>query len=571
MHTNKKVLFIVFVMLGLLSIATIVNVWIAFEKYGNRTIIERANSIAESVRDGLTAHMVLGAMDKSSVFLNNMKKHQHVKTLRVVRSQKIIQEFGQGELDLYKYDDMEKKVLKTGQTLTKETHDKHNKYLRISIPYIATKYTNPDCLTCHINVKEGDVLGAISLEMDVTEIEDVGLDMIQKIILISLIFLVIAFFIASYFIRPYIKLFDDLEDGISKAYRGDFSFSVKTKLKDDAGKVAVKLNDLSEIFRFKKTIENDDKKEKIYQRIAHILEINFDIYEFVILQHISTKDTRKVVFISEKAKYLDIKVLEESQHGCRAYKTNLQTSSTDFHKICDLCYQSDKESLCLPFTISDDISLSLLIYTDFKEDILRIKELVPIITNYVEIMGPVLQTKLLMEKLEKKSLKDPMTGLLNRRFLDNYMKQDILNHNEFAVMMLDIDHFKSVNDTYGHTVGDQVIKELGSVIKNNIKGSDLAVRYGGEEFTVILFDIPLSKSVDVATNIKNEFAKKMFSSEKGSFSKTLSIGVSTFEELSKSPWQTIKDADTALYYAKEHGRNQVVVYDENLYKKDKNN
>lgn len=567
MHTNKKVLFIVFIMLGLLSIATITNVWIAFEKYGNRTIIERANSIAESVRDGLTAHMVLGAMDQSNVFLNNMKKHQHVKTLRVVRSQKIIQEFGQGELDPYKYDDMEKKVLKTGQTLTEETHDKHNKYLRISIPYVATKYTNPDCLTCHINVKEGDVLGAISLELDVTEIEDVGLDMIQKIIVISLVFLIVTFFIASYFIRPYIKLFDDLEEGIDKAYRGDFSFYVKTKLKDDAGKVANKLNDLSEIFRFKKTIENDDKKEKIYQRVAHILEINFGIHEFVILQHSTTQDTRKVVFISADAKYIDIKELEESQHGCRAFKTNLQTSSTDFHKICDLCYKSDKESLCLPFSISEDISLSLLIYADSKEDIVRIKELVPIITNYVEIMEPVLQTKLLMEKLEKKSLKDPMTGLLNRRFLDNYIKHDILSHDEFTVMMLDIDHFKSVNDTYGHTIGDKVIKELGSVIKNKIKGSDLAVRYGGEEFTIILFDIPTSKSVDVATQIRNEFKQKIFSSEKESFSKTLSIGISTFPKLSNSPWQTIKDADSALYYAKEHGRNQVVVYDENLYEK----
>lgn len=551
-------------MLGLLSFATVINVWVAFEKFGNRTTIEKANSIAESVRDGLTAHMVLGAMDKSHIFLNNMKKHQNVKTLRVVRSPKLIKEFGKGELDPYKYDDIEKAVLKNGETLTEQIQDNHNRYLRISIPYIATKYTNPDCLSCHTKVKEGEVLGAISLELDITEIEDVSLDMIQKIIVISTIFLIVAFFIASYFIRPYIKLFDDLEEGISKAYKGDFSFSVKTKLTDDAGKVANKLNDLSEIFRFKKTIEHDDNKEKIYERIAHILEKNFEIKEFLILQHTAKKQGRKIVFKSDHIQELDKEFFESSQHKCRAYRTNLQISSTDFHKVCDLCFKNDKQSLCLPFPISEEMTLTLLIYADTKEELIRIKELVPIITNYFELTEPVLQTKLLMEKLEERSLKDPMTGLYNRRFLDKHLEQELSTDDTFTVMMIDIDFFKKVNDTYGHDVGDQVIKELGIVIKNNIKGSDIAVRYGGEEFTIILFEIPLEKSIDVAENIRKEFAKKLFKAHDENFSKTLSVGISTYPEKSLSPWKTIKDADVALYNAKETGRDKVVVYHEKM-------
>ena len=569
MHTNKKVLSIVFIMLGLLSTAIVINVWIAFEKFGNRTTIERANSIAESVRDGLTAHMTLDAMANSSVFLNNMKKHQNVKTLRIVRSQKIIQEFGKGDLDPYKYDDIEKDVLKNGQTITQQIQDKHNKYLRISIPYIATQYTNPDCLSCHTNVKEGEVLGAISLELDITEIEDVSVDMIHKIIVISSIFFVITFFIATYFIRPYIKLFDDLEDGISKAYKGDFSFSVRTKLKDDAGKVANKLNDLSEIFRFKKTIEHDDTKEKIYERMAHILQSNFLIEEFVIVQHNLSQKTRKVAYRSKQANGLDITQLEDIKKSCRALRTNLQTSSTDFHKICDLCHRNDKESLCLPFAISEELALSLLIYADTKEELFRIKELIPIITNYFELMEPVLQTKLLMERLKEKSLKDPMTGLFNRRFLDHYMTNEIFKHDTFCVLMIDVDFFKKVNDTYGHTIGDEVIKELGKVIRTNIKGSDVASRYGGEEFTVILFDIPIEKSIDVATNIKKDFSKKIFKSENESFSKTLSIGISSFPDISKEPLHAIKDADTALYNAKQTGRNKVVLFESEMVMKER--
>ena len=568
MNTNKKVLIIVFIMLSLLSVATVVNVWVAFEKFGNKTTSERANSIAESARDGLTSHMVLGAMDKREMFLDNMKKHQSVKSLRVIRSQKLVKEYGTGGIDFYKYDDIEKKVLGSGETITKEITDKNNKYLRITIPYVATKNSNPNCLSCHTNVDEGEVLGAISLELDITDIENTTLDTIQKIILISAVFLIVAFFIAGYFIRPYVQLFDDLEEGISKAYKGDFSFSVSTTLTDEAGKVADKLNDLSEIFRFKKTIEHDDKKEKIYERMAHVLQTNFKIDQFVIMQHSVVFGTRQVVYKSEKMENVSTKIFETSNKECRAYRTNLQTCSTDFHKICDLCFKNDKESLCLPFPISDEVSLSLLIYTDTKTEIEAVKELIPIITNYFELAEPVLQTKLLMEKLQEKSLKDPMTGLYNRRFLDNYMENEIINKKQFSVMMLDVDFFKQVNDTHGHDVGDQVIKGLSEVIKNNIKGSDIAIRYGGEEFTVILFDIPMDKVEIIAQNIRKEFSKRIFRGKNESFSKTLSVGISLFPEDSHSPWETIKHADVALYNAKENGRNKVVLFAPSMYKEE---
>lgn len=568
MNTNKKVLIIVFIMLSLLSIATVVNVWVAFERFGNKATIEKAHSIAESARDGLTAHMVLGAMDKRDMFLNNMKKHQNVKSLRVIRSKKLVTEYGAGGIGFYKYDDIEKNVLENGESVTKQINDKNNKYLRITIPYIATKHSNPDCLSCHTNVGEGEVLGAISLELDITDIENTTLDTIKKIIFISAVFLIVAFFIAGYFIRPYVQLFDDLEEGISKAYKGDFSFSVDTKLKDDAGKVANKLNDLSEIFRFKKTIEHDDKKERIYERMAYILEHNFNIKEFLIMQHAVLLGTRSVVYKSEHMDEMAKKIIENSPKECRAFRTNLQTCSTDFHKICDLCFKNDKESLCLPFPISEEVSLSLLIYADSKEDIQRIKELVPIITNYFELTEPVLQTKLLMEKLEEKSLKDPMTGLYNRRFLDGYIENEILNKKQFSVMMLDVDFFKQVNDTHGHDVGDQVIVGLSEVIRSNIKGSDLAIRYGGEEFTVILFDIPLQRVEAIASSIKNEFGKRIFKGVNETFSKTLSIGISVYPDDSNSAWETIKHADVALYSAKENGRNKVVVFESRMYKED---
>jgi len=564
MHINKKVLLIVFLMLSLLSILIIGNVFYNFVNFGKKETIQRANSIAESVRDGLTAHMVLNAMDKRELFLSNMIKHQKVKELRVLRSKKIIDIYGEGEISSYKYDDIEKKVLQDAQKIINIVDNKNDSYLRVTIPYVASKYSTPNCLACHTNVKEGEVLGAITLKIDILDVKERTYDIIFKIILITFAFLILAFFISRYFIKPYIQLFDDLEEGISRAYKGDFSYQVRTVLSDDAARVAEKLNDLSEIFRFKKTIETDVDKVQIYERVAFVLESHFKIKEFIIFENNALTRKRKTVYKSEQMSYLDSQSMENSKESCRAFRTNSMTSSEDFHKICKLCYREDKKSLCLPFNISEEYSLTLLIYTASHEELRRIKELVPIITNYFEITEPVLQTKTLMDKLSERSLHDPMTALYNRRFFDEYMEKNSYENLHFALLMVDIDLFKNVNDTYGHDVGDRVIKACAKVFKSVLKSSDLAVRYGGEEFVLVLFDIDKEKAEKIANELREKFSKVIYETPIGEFSKTLSIGIAHYPEDSDKISDVLKYADIALYHAKDSGRDKVVLYSKDL-------
>jgi diguanylate cyclase (GGDEF)-like protein len=568
MHTNKKVMLIVLAMLSILSTAIVTNVWINFIEFGKKATTEKAHSIAESVRDGLTAHMVLGAMDRRELFLENMIKHQNVKVLRVIRSKKIIEKYGDGSLDPYKYDDIEKSVLNSAKSVTKIVQNDKENYLRITIPYIATKYSNPNCLSCHMDFKEGDVLGAISLELDIEEVRTTTFETIVKIVVISIIFLVLSYFIARHYIRPYTQLFDDLEDGISKAYNGDFSHYVTTNLSEDTAKVAKRLNDLSEIFRFKKTIELDSDKDKIYERVAHILESNFDIKYFVIFENNILLKSKEVVYKSKLASFVDKESMSKSTNTCRAFRTSLQVCSTDFHKICDLCYQSDKESICLPFNISDEFSLTLLIYVDTTQEVERIKSLVPIISNYFDLTVPVLQTKLLMNKLHEKSLRDGMTNLYNRRFLDNYLDKNIKDGDKFYMMMIDIDFFKQVNDTYGHDVGDEVIKYLSDVLARYIKYPNLPVRYGGEEFLAIVYNNNLDEVRQLASDIRAEFSSKVINANSETFSKTLSVGIASFPEDSQSAWETLKHADVALYNAKNSGRDKVVTFESSMYDED---
>lgn len=158
---------------------------------------------------------------------------------------------------------------------------------------------------------------------------------------------------------------------------------------------------------------------------------------------------------------------------------------------------------------------------------------------------------------------DDMTGLYNRRYFDRHLgvmlgkaqSQD----RDMALMILDIDHFKSVNDTYGHDMGDAVLKEFAARLKRNIRGVDLACRFGGEEFVVLMPDTDFRQAEAVAERVRQSIADRVFEIGGGRpLSVTVSAGVTLNESASDTPESLIKRADVALYRAKREGRNRVV-------------
>jgi len=564
MSVNKKVLLIITLLLGVLTFATIVNVAINFYEFGRNSTEKRAHSIAESVRDSLTSHMVNGTMEKRYMFLNNMMRHQEVQNLRVLRAKNVIEQFGMGNVDVYEYDDIEKQVMREAQSVTKVYRNDTGLMMRVTIPYVASKYSNPDCLSCHTNVKEGDVLGVISMDLDISDVRMESMMVILRIIAITVLFFLLALFIANRYIRPYIKLFDDLEEGISRAYRGDFSHYVSTELSNEAGDVAERLNELSEIFRFKKTIERDADKHSIYKRLAYILEHSFGISSFVIMEVDVAKKERNIIYTTKKEWSEGIHA--KDAQSCRAFRTGSLVCSTDFPNICETCHKQGTEFLCIPLGINDAYEVLVHIEVPNVDELGRIRALMPIITNYFEVAKPVLESKLLMDILTRSTLIDPMTELYNRRFLEDFIDIKLMEKDrQFAILMIDVDYFKQVNDTFGHDVGDTVLKALAELLKSEIKGSDLAIRFGGEEFMVLLFDVNEENAERIANNLRINFSKKHFLANEQSFSKTLSVGIALYPEHIDTPWHAIKFADVALYEAKNSGRNRVVVYREGMY------
>jgi diguanylate cyclase (GGDEF)-like protein len=167
----------------------------------------------------------------------------------------------------------------------------------------------------------------------------------------------------------------------------------------------------------------------------------------------------------------------------------------------------------------------------------------------------------MLEKLKKLSITDGLTKLYNSRHFYNQLKNEIDRSNRYkhplALLLLDIDHFKDYNDTYGHLEGDKVLVRLGQVIKNVLRKMDSAYRYGGEEFTVILPETVGAEAETVADRLRITVENETFAPDpKGALPITISVGVT--EYMPKEDETTfIQRADQAMYMSKQAGRNRV--------------
>lgn len=167
----------------------------------------------------------------------------------------------------------------------------------------------------------------------------------------------------------------------------------------------------------------------------------------------------------------------------------------------------------------------------------------------------------LQEQLRELALHDPLTGLYNRRYLEESMAREITRAERYGqpvgVVMCDLDHFKLVNDTYGHLAGDEVLRVFADLLRTNSRGSDIICRFGGEEFLLLLPDMP----PDIAYQRAEELRASLAAQQIGKFAirMTASFGVAAFPMDGKTQDALISAVDAAMYQAKETGRNRVVV------------
>ncbi|MGI8906620.1 MAG: diguanylate cyclase [Candidatus Sumerlaeaceae bacterium] len=168
----------------------------------------------------------------------------------------------------------------------------------------------------------------------------------------------------------------------------------------------------------------------------------------------------------------------------------------------------------------------------------------------------------LREQLEVQVDEDALTGLFNRRYMDSALSSEIrratLEKGVVSLLVLDVDHFKSYNDTYGHIRGDDILRAIADYLMKNIRSGDLVCRYGGEEFVMILPNSAVANAITKAESLRKGIEKLQPLPDATKSGVTISVGVAAFPENGSTPEQVFRSADAALYQAKTQGRNRVV-------------
>ncbi|MBV8760546.1 MAG: diguanylate cyclase [Deltaproteobacteria bacterium] len=223
-----------------------------------------------------------------------------------------------------------------------------------------------------------------------------------------------------------------------------------------------------------------------------------------------------------------------------------------------------KSLLVLPLLSADEaIGTLTLVARAEKRFSSDVREMLAVIANQVAIA---LQNGFLYKKMETMATTDGLTGLTNHRtfqarFEDLLQRAQRHNH-KVALLLCDVDHFKKVNDTYGHPIGDEVLRRVAKVLQEVPRKIDIPARYGGEEFAVLLDNVDVAQAKAVADRIRIEISKVVVDTDKGPLSVTESVGVAAFPDDGRDRATLIERADLALYHAKHTGRNRVVTWAE---------
>lgn len=585
----------------------IVNFTYNFRDYGIKSIDNKATVLAKTIEHALTTQMKTGVIDQREIFLERLEDLPTINNIWLSRSQKVIDMYGKGHNNEIAKDSIDREVLRTGieKKVISEKMFSSSTY-RITIPYKATSSGPINCMQCHTNAKDGDTLGAITITIPVDDSKQTGITILIHTTIITLFLVLFIGFLINYLISPFLKLFDSIKKVMSKAQKGDYSYRVKEVNNKDARDVTLWVNTLLEklevtlgnidsrisifltnekreekdplinvkntvdrlanVYKFRKTIEHDENLEDIYKRLASMLKINLEINNFNFIEADTVTGKLENVYLSNE-EFCDTK-----NHPCRADKTNTIIDSADFKDVCKACSTNDLNYICIPHAISNDIDLIVAIYTKDQEESIKVRKKIPYINDYVDAAKTVIISNKLMNILEKNARTDALTQLYNRKHLEEQIPKITSQSNRvgtsFGVLMLDIDHFKMVNDTYGHDVGDNAIKIVAQTLIENTRTSDIVIRYGGEEFIVLLYNCEEEYLYEVCEKIRKAFLEKEISAGQTTINKTVSIGASIFPKDNKDLNTCIKYADLALYKAKKTGRNKVVLFTDDLKPKE---
>ena len=377
-------------------------------------------------------------------------------------------------------------------------------------------------------------------------------------------------------LRDILKKITFIAKGDSERYQ-----KITVKSNDEVGQLAHQLNIMVDntfsLNTFKAIIEEEESTTEVNQRLAHLLCDRYNLEKLYIYEVTGTKNNMSVAYASSFDHVCSPEIFDDANF-CRAKRTGHDISSLDFPDICKKFPHGDRfEHHCIPMQANGKVVGVVQILYQLGSSLAekeKFEHLVKRASRYIKEATPVIEAKRFASALQETTLRDPMTDLYNRRFLETYSDTLVASTKRRAsrvgILMCDMDFFKEVNDTYGHETGDVVLIKTAEVLKSCIRASDIVIRYGGEEFVILLIDVKTSQdTLDLAEKIRSTMELTVINVPDGTLKKTLSIGVSEFPGDTEGFWEAIKFADVALYRAKNEGRNRVVRFSPEMWEQEK--
>ncbi|WP_051168035.1 diguanylate cyclase [Marinospirillum minutulum] len=610
---TKTLLALASVMLVLIFVITLASL-ASFRDFSIRAATEQTRTAAEMIRVALTESMLNGTIHERDSLLNRIAQIDGLDEARVIRGPLVQKQFGDGLTIEATTDTTDYQVLNTGESVYTLVGGYLSSEFRATVPYIASSKGDVNCLNCHA-VPEGSVLGAVTLTASIKHMRTAALLTIVVLVGATALFSVISLLFLRRLLQPLVTTANEIEQAVRQAKAGDFSVRVQQRSNDEIGAIARHFNSLSEgittklseirhnvahliqsqpmvngdlladtantvsglvkVSQFKQAIEEDETSEEVYQRICEVIQHEFNFTSNSIYEVDETKKQLNVISVNNIAQapieWCNSDITDKCM-ACRAVRTGHCIDGTENTLICrsfsNEARQDGKYYLCLPVIQSGGVGSVIQLVLEAK-DLKRAMDAKPLIESYLREAAPVLQAKSLMASLRESTLNDAMTGLRNRRFLEEYsetlVSQCKRRGTSMTLIMMDLDYFKKVNDTYGHDVGDSILIDLSNIFKAHVRESDLVIRYGGEEFLIILPDTNSEDGLLVAEKIRVAVENFQFKAGSVLINKTISAGVADYPSDGQAFWQVLKYADVSLYAAKDAGRNQVVRFTPELW------
>ena len=481
-------------------------------------------------------------------------------------------------------DELDRKVLETGEPLYLFKGDD----ARILIPYTAKRETCSSQDGCHKYAREGDVLGAISVEFSIADINEeirrnnikmAGMWLMRFVFFVGLIALLLAFIITNNI--------HHMLDVFKRMTEGDLSVRAPVKSEDEIGMLADGFNKMASSLEETKK-ELDRRLLEIYAlyNVSKTLNASFETEQLLLtlVQDISRSmsiDRMLVLLYNKKRNELRIAshtgfAEDEVDEAGRTVHNDFYNKvvSTGKSKILtdivqggqlspiELSNKNINSLIAVPFLRRGEVLGLICAFKDAPANFKYSDK--KLFNNVAEHLAIALENARLFEQTKKMAITDGLTGMYNKRYFTDVFNAEVERakrcDHQLSIFMMDLDNFKHYNDSHGHPAGDELLMQLSSIIKESIRKTDIACRYGGEEFVVILPETTKEGAMIVAEKLVGAINSHPFphAAEQPLGFVSTSIGVATFPDNGLDAEHLLEVADNALYVAKTEGRNRAV-------------